>query len=93
MGAIKVTWTLRIAKKNIIKDITKGGLRKIQIHVDSFVTALKVTWPRRLISQPSCTWSSLSYINMDSLFTKRNNYAGIKANELINPFWKDLLIS
>ena len=30
---------------------------------------------------------------MDSLFTKGNNYAGIKANELINPFWKDLLIS
>ena len=63
------------------------------IQIDSFVTALKVTRLRRLISQPSCTWSSLSYINMDSLFTKGNNYAGIKANELINPFWKDLLIS
>ena len=81
----------KIKRKNIIKDITQGGLRMIQI--DSFVTALKVTWLRRLISQPSCTWSSLSYINMDSLFTKGNNYAGIKANELINPFWKDLLIS
>ena len=63
------------------------------IQIDSFVTALKVTWQRWLISQPSCTWSSLSYINVDSLFTKGNNYAGIKANELINPFWKDLLIS
>ena len=50
----------KIKRKIIIKDIIKGGLRMIQI--DSFVTALKVTWLRQL-------------------FTKGNNYAGIKANE------------
>lgn len=32
---------------------------------------------------------------MDNLFTKGDacNYAGKKANELTNPFWKDLLLS
>ena len=37
--------------------------------------------------------SFISYINVASLLTKGNNYACIWANELINTFWKDLLIS
>lgn len=62
------------------------------IQIDSFITALKVTWLRRQILHPGCTWSSLSHINMDSIFTK-GDIAGIKANGLMNPFWKDLVIS
>ena len=36
------------------------------IQIDSFITALKVTWLRRHILQPDCSWSSLSNINMNS---------------------------
>ena len=81
----------RIKRKFIVKDIEKGGLRMIQI--DSFITALKVTWLRRHILQPDCSWSSLSNINMNSIFSKGENYAETKAKELLNPFWKDVLRS
>ena len=40
------------------------------IKIDSFVTALKVTWFRRQIAQTDCSWSSLSNINISSLLTK-----------------------
>ena len=63
------------------------------IQIDSFITALKVTWLRRHILQPDCSWSSLSNINMNSIFSKGENYAETKAKELLNPFWKDVLRS
>ena len=63
------------------------------IKIDSFVTALKVTWFRRQIAQTDSSWSSLSNINISSLLTKVNNYAHIKAYEINNPFWKDMLLS
>ena len=81
----------RIKRQYIIKDITKGGLRMIKI--DSFVTALKVTWFRLQIAQTDCSWSSLSNINISSLLTKGDNYAHIKAYEINNHFWKDMLVS
>ena len=63
------------------------------IKIDSFVTALKVTWFRRQIAQTDCSWGSLSNINISSLLTKGSNYAHIKAYEINNPFWKDMLLS
>ena len=67
----------RIKRQYIIKDITKGGLRMIKI--DSFVTALKVTWFRRHIAQTDCCWSSLSNINISSLLTKGGNLRTYKS--------------
>ena len=87
----------RIKRKFIVKDIEKAGwgwrvgLRMIQI--DSFITALKVTWLKRHILQSDCSWSSLSNVNMNSLFSKGENYAETKAKELLNIFWKDVLRS
>ena len=63
------------------------------IKIDSFVTALKVTWFRRHIAHTDCSWSSLSNIDISSLLTKGGNYAHIKAYEINNPFWKDMLLS
>ena len=63
------------------------------IQIDSFIAALKLTWLRRHILQPNCSWSSLSNINMNSIFSKGENYAKTKAKEMLNPFWKDVLRS
>ena len=63
------------------------------IKIDSFVTAFKVTWFRWQIAQTDCSWSSLSNINISSLLTKGGNYTHIKAYEINNPFWKDMLLS
>ena len=63
------------------------------IQIDSFITALKVTWLRRHILQLDYSWSSLSIINMNSIFSKGENYAETKAKELLNPFLKGVLRS
>lgn len=82
----------RISRKKIIKDITKGGLRMVQI--DSFIKALKVSWLRRLIIHPnSCTWSTLSNIDITKVFTTGDNYATLSVNDINNPFWIDILQS
>ena len=81
----------KIKRKFIVKDISKGGLRMLQI--DSFIAALKITWLRREIVQPNCTWNTLSNIDLNNVYTKGSNYVSKKVEELNNPFWKDLLRS
>ena len=78
-------------RKHIIKDIEKGGLG--MVHIDNFITALKVTWLRKMITHPDFLWSSLSSININRIFSMGENYAETKAKELNNPFWKDILCS
>ena len=73
----------RIKGKFIIKDLEKGGLRMIQI--DAFIAALKVTWLRRFIMQPDSAWNSLSNIDINNISSMGENYAEIKAKELLNP--------
>ena len=63
------------------------------IQIENFIAALKITWLRRQILQPNCTWNILANINMDNLYTKGGNYTNIKSDEIKNPFWKDLLKS
>ena len=63
------------------------------VHIDNFITALKVTWLRKMITHPDCSWSSLSNINIKRIFSMGENYAETKAKELRNPFWKDILAS
>ena len=46
-----------------------------------------------VLAQTDCSWSSLSNINISSLLTKGGNYAHIKAYEINNLFWKDVLLS
>ena len=81
----------RIKRKFIVKDISKGGLRMLQI--EHFITSLKITWHRRQILQQNCTWIILSNIDLDDVYTRGDNYASIKSEEVKNPFWKDLLNS
>ena len=81
----------RITRKFIVKDISKGGLRMTQI--ENCIAALKITWLRRQILQSNCSWNVLSNIDLENVYTKGDNYANIKAEEIKNPFWKDLLKS
>ena len=58
------------------------------IHIDAFIAALKITWLRRYILQSNSTWSSLSNIDMNSVFSKGENYAELKTKELKIHFGK-----
>ena len=81
----------RIKRKFIVKDISKGGLRMLQI--ENFIAALKITWLRRQSLQPNSTWNILSNIDLENVYTRGDNYANIKSEAVKNPFWKDLLKS
>ena len=43
------------------------------VHIDNFITALKVTWLGKTITHPDCSWSSLSNININIIFSIREN--------------------
>ena len=58
------------------------------VHIDSFITALKVTWLRRMITHPDCSWGFLSNKNINRIFSTGENYAETKDKEIRNPFWK-----
>lgn len=84
----------RISRKNIIKDFEKGGIRMIQ--VESFIKALKITWLRRIIMQNrlnSCTWNVLSNLEYNKIFSLGDRYCTVKAQDIQNPFWSNLLQS
>ena len=55
------------------------------VHMDNFITSLKVIWLRKMITHPDC---SLSNININRIFSMGENYAETKAKELRNLFWK-----
>ena len=48
------------------------------LQIDSFIAALKITWLRRVIVQPNCTWNTLSNIDLNNVYTKGSNYASKK---------------
>ena len=75
----------RIKRTVIIKDIQAGGLRMISIKY--FIKALKISWLRRIIQNShDLSWSSLSMINFQKMFSFGHGYADqLKAN-IANPF-------
>ena len=56
------------------------------VHIDIYITVLKVTCLRKMITHPDCSWSSLSNININRIFSMGENYAETKGKELRNPF-------
>lgn len=80
----------RIKRCNMIKNINDGGLNMIKI--DKFIMGLKVSWLRRVFtSNENCTWGRLSKIDFSKLFVFGDGFVEKKAQDLQNPFWKDLL--
>lgn len=80
----------RIKRSIVIKDLTAGGLRMININI--FVKALKISWFRRQISnQENISWFILSQINFHKLYNMGSGYVQEIINGIHNPFWKDIL--
>ena len=77
-------WSRQNKKKIYYKGIEKGGLK--MVHNDTFITSLKVTWLRKMITHPDYSWSSLSNININRICSMGENYAETKAKDLRNPF-------
>ena len=80
-----------VKRKYIVKNISKGRLRMIQI--ENFTYALKITWLRRHILQEHCTRNTLSELNLTEVFSRGDHYAYLKSEEIGNPFLKDTLQS
>ena len=80
----------KIKRDVIIKNYLEGGLK--MIHIKSYITALKVTWIRRIYIH-SGNWD----FYIDSVFDKHNLASmGIEkvkdlSKQCENKFWKDVL--
>ena len=82
----------RITRKQIVKNIEAGGLRMIE--VKAFITALKITWVRRIIFNSEIeNWSYLAGIDFDKGVCLGDCYFKSVSRKLYNPFWKDLINS
>ena len=80
----------RIKRSIIIKDLSAGGLRMVNINI--FIKSLKITWLRRVIqNSKNISWYSLSGIDYQKLFSFGMGYAKYMRQNLQNPFWKDVL--
>ena len=64
------------------------------VNVNDFITSLKVTWLRRLIIfSDNDNWSSLSWINLNKIFSSGDIYSKTVIKDLRNLFWKNVLES
>ena len=82
----------RITGKQIVKNIEAGGLRMTE--VKAFITALKITWVRRIIFNSEIeNWSYLAGIDFDKGVCLGDCYFKSVSRKLYNPFWKDLINS
>ena len=80
----------RIKRSIIIKDLSAGGLRMVNINI--FIKSLKITWLRRVIqNSKNISWYSLSGIDYQKHFSFGMGYAKYLRQILRNPFWKDVL--
>ena len=80
----------RISRRVIIKNMSCGGLRMVQL--PAFIKALKISWIRRIIKQhENNEWFDLSTVNFSKLLSMGTQYAERLTETLINPFWKDLM--
>ena len=86
-------WNLgpdRVKRSIIIKDLSAGGLRMVNINV--FIKSLKITWLRRVIqNSKNVSWYTLSGIDVQKIFKFGMGYAKRFKQNLQNPFWKDVL--
>ena len=61
------------------------------VELKSFITALKVSWFRRILQQSKPNELTKSLINFHKLFSVGGSYATKVSHNLQNPFWKEYL--
>ena len=72
----------RISRMQIVKNIEAGGLR--MTNVKAFITSLKVTWLRRIITNSNNNnWSTLSNINFNNLCSLGDKYFQVDTSEVV----------
>ena len=62
------------------------------INIESFISALKLTWIRRLCTLNG-SWNNLAavYVDKHKIVNCGKDYLLKLANKITNPFWKDTL--
>lgn len=85
----------RVKRNTLIGDITQGGLNMIHIH--SFNIYLKLSWIKRLLTNPEGKWQKLFLTDLKQyggervLYLQKEKLREISVN-LKNPFWSDVLL-
>lgn len=82
----------RIKRDTVTRNIKHGGLGMINLKI--FIDSLKINWLRKLLLRSEEeNGFTLTNFNVVELIKHGSNYSKIKAVEIINTFWKDVLIS
>ena len=80
----------KVRKDILIKDTTEGGLRMIDLN--AFITALKTTWIRRVVTSNGKWLDVVSkFIDINKLLNCGCHYPETIAKSCTNIFWKDTL--
>ena len=80
----------KIKRNTTFKDYLAGGIRMINIF--NFVSAIKLTWIRRLLQDNTNILNIFKFYNNDiSLFTQYGpQFIEKDINNIPNPLWKDV---
>ena len=86
----------RVARKTLIQDYSRGGLRMICL--SSFIKGLKMTWIRRILTcNEDVAWKKIRIDMLPTNFRNHLNYAGnyykAIAGKINNPFWQDVFLT
>jgi exonuclease III len=80
----------RINFHTLCKEYKDGGLK--MVNVENFIKAMKLTWLKRVfVSNGKWLHIAKSYIDFDKLVHCGKHYSEKLENEILNPFWKDVL--
>ena len=84
----------KIKRKTLTKGYLEGGLNMIE--VTNFLTALKITWVRRIFSNSGSNWGILAkyYLgSINKMVLLGHNYSENLAKKITNGFWSDVVQS
>ena len=84
--------TDRIKRNVLCQEYIQGGLK--MINLDAFITSLKLTWIRRLITD-NHKWTKLLelYTNVDKLLSCGMEFCIKEMKNIHNQFWQDVFKS
>ena len=83
----------RVARKTLIQDYSKGGLR--MIHINTFIKSLKLTWIRRILNNQSHSkWADIcldtNKVDLKKLTSLGDRYVKLCSENTTNKFWKEI---
>ena len=82
----------KIKRDHIVQNYNQGGLK--MVNIKNFVTALKITWIRRLYTNPDNIWVKLVnyyYFHTDLIFVRGSDWINEIISGIKNNFWVEVL--